>query len=101
MVILVVVGLCLSVLALCKSSWLDIHPLLSLLFSEFLQRGAVSEVNVSADVQEEVEKDLKDPSRYAFSAAQVRNNIHSTSVVWMPSINFTLKDSDLSYSLQW
>ena len=44
--------------------------------SEFLHRGASNEVNVSAKVQEEVEKDLKSPSRYSFTAAQVcsRNN---------------------------
>ena len=38
--------------------------------SEFLQRGASSEVNVSANIQNEVEKDVKNPSRYAFTAAQ-------------------------------
>ena len=39
--------------------------------SEFLQRGSTSEVNVSANVQELVEKDIQNPSRYAFTAAQV------------------------------
>ncbi len=39
---------------------------------EFLQQGtSKSEVNVSAKVQEEVEKDVKNPTRYAFLAAQV------------------------------
>lgn len=39
--------------------------------SEFLERGAVSEVNLSAGVQAQVEEDLKNPSRYSFRAAQV------------------------------
>lgn len=52
-----------------------IHATLHLLpyhsiHSEFLQRGSTSEVNVSANVQKEVERDIKDPSRYAFTAAQ-------------------------------
>ena len=38
--------------------------------SEFLQRGSSSEVNVSANVQDEIERDTKEPSRYAFTAAQ-------------------------------
>ena len=41
------------------------------LHSEFLQHGATSEVNVSANVQEGIDKDLHKPTRYAFSAAQV------------------------------
>lgn len=41
-----------------------------LIYDEFLQRNATSEVNVSAKVQDEIEKDLKSPSRYAFTAAQ-------------------------------
>lgn len=43
-----------------------------LIFDEFLQRSASSEVNVSANVQEEIEKDLKSPSRYAFCSAQLQ-----------------------------
>ncbi len=39
--------------------------------SEFLKRDSASEVNVSAKIQEDIEKDVKVPSRYAFQAAQV------------------------------
>ena len=49
------------------------------IYSEFLQRSASSEVNVSANVQEEIEKDLKSPSRYAFCSAQVH--------VWLADSN--------------
>ncbi|XP_064406402.1 regulator of G-protein signaling 7-like [Halichondria panicea] len=54
-----------------------------LIYDEFLQRNAGSEVNVSAKVQEEVERDLETPSRYAFTAAQeqiyqlMQNDIYS------------------------
>ena len=47
--------------------------------SEFLQRGSTSEVNVSANVQESVEKDIQSPSRYAFTAAQVFIPVHCIS----------------------
>ena len=46
---------------------------LCVLCSEFLEHGASNEVNVSAKVQEEVGRDLKLPSRYSFTAAQVRH----------------------------
>jgi len=53
-----------------NKEWSFLYPS----FSEFLQRGATSEVNVSANVQEVVEKDLQTPSRYAFTAAQVNSH---------------------------
>jgi len=49
---------------------LAVEGAVTLIYDEFLQRGATSEVNVSANVQEVVEKDLQTPSRYAFTAAQ-------------------------------
>ena len=50
--------------------------------SEFLQHGSSSEVNFSANVREEIERDIKKPSRYIFTAAQeqiyqlMQNNIY-------------------------
>lgn len=41
-----------------------------LIYDEFLERGSSSEVNISAAVLQEVERDLTEPSRYAFTAAQ-------------------------------
>ncbi len=40
--------------------------------SEFLQKNAPSEVNLSATAMDEVHKDLKNPSRYSFTVAKVR-----------------------------
>ncbi len=50
-------------------------PCTLLTSSEFLQRNAKNEVNVSAKVQGEVERDLATPTRYAFTAAQVSSII--------------------------
>ena len=39
--------------------------------SEFLEANAPSEVNLSAASKVEVQKDLKNPSRFSFSVAKV------------------------------
>lgn len=48
----------------------SVESSVQLIYDEYLQRGASNEVNVSAKVQEEVERDVKLPSRYSFTAAQ-------------------------------